>query len=450
MAILRIGVTPLLLAVLCSASFFALCFSPQDPTSTAGFTLWTFTPPHYEAYVRLTPQVEKLHKVQLQPHIINASTIEERVRSAIWADLPLPPLIEMGVDNIQRLSRGSRNELRFADLRPFLEERYDGKPLREQLVASRVAALERTIDGETVTLGLPHDVHPVLLAYRRDLFEKHGVDMARIETWDEFFSAGRKVAVAEDAALIELDDIGSSSFEILLYQNGDAYFDTQGNVVFDRESVRKLLAWYVRLVAQGRPISANPGFGPHFNQMLLDGKLLSFLCFDWRTRFIEMGELQQLSGQMALTPLPATKLGGRRASACGGTGIVIVKDKDVDRAVEVAKTLYFDVGLAADQFRQNHVLTPFKPAWSHAAFHETSPFWSNQVLGEQFIRVALDSPPRPSNPFASLAQGKIAEVLASSINYHRSYGEHGFEDFIDQSLTKAAVHVRRHMQRTRN
>ncbi len=34
--------------------------------------------------------------------------------------------------------------------------------------------------------GLPHDVHPVMLGYRADIVEAAGIDVSKIETWDDF------------------------------------------------------------------------------------------------------------------------------------------------------------------------------------------------------------------------------------------------------------------------
>ena len=42
--------------------------------------------------------------------------------------------------------------------------------------------------------GLPHDVHPCVLVYNDDLWKSVGVDLATIETWDEFFAAADKLA----------------------------------------------------------------------------------------------------------------------------------------------------------------------------------------------------------------------------------------------------------------
>ena len=34
--------------------------------------------------------------------------------------------------------------------------------------------------------GIPHDVHPMLLCYRADIIEGAGIDMSKIETWEDF------------------------------------------------------------------------------------------------------------------------------------------------------------------------------------------------------------------------------------------------------------------------
>ena len=40
---------------------------------------------------------------------------------------------------------------------------------------------------------MPHDVHPVLLAYRADLVEAAGIEVAAIETWDDFVRLLRRL-----------------------------------------------------------------------------------------------------------------------------------------------------------------------------------------------------------------------------------------------------------------
>ena len=42
---------------------------------------------------------------------------------------------------------------------------------------------------EGVIFGVPHDVHPVAIAYREDLFREAGVDLAAAKTWPQFRDA---------------------------------------------------------------------------------------------------------------------------------------------------------------------------------------------------------------------------------------------------------------------
>jgi lactose/L-arabinose transport system substrate-binding protein len=41
--------------------------------------------------------------------------------------------------------------------------------------------------------AMPWDSGPVAVFYRRDFYEKAGVDPAKIKTWDDFIAAGKKV-----------------------------------------------------------------------------------------------------------------------------------------------------------------------------------------------------------------------------------------------------------------
>ena len=50
---------------------------------------------------------------------------------------------------------------------------------------------------------MPWDSGPVVLYYRRDMFEKAGVDPASIETWDDFVEAGKKVVAANGEGVRE-------------------------------------------------------------------------------------------------------------------------------------------------------------------------------------------------------------------------------------------------------
>src|SRR5690606_20508694 len=46
--------------------------------------------------------------------------------------------------------------------------------------------------------AIPWDSGPVVVFYRRDLYEAAGIDPAQIQTWDDFIEAGKKMLAATD------------------------------------------------------------------------------------------------------------------------------------------------------------------------------------------------------------------------------------------------------------
>ena len=63
----------------------------------------------------------------------------------------------------------------------------DGAGLYLQLPATSALPLVRAGGGDFCARGLPIDIEPQILFYRRDLFEQHGIAVPR--TWAEFEQA---------------------------------------------------------------------------------------------------------------------------------------------------------------------------------------------------------------------------------------------------------------------
>ncbi len=64
-------------------------------------------------------------------------------------------------------------------------------------IAAKFPDFKRTeleVDGKAY--AMPWDSGPVAMFYRRDFYEKAGVDPATIKTWDDFIAAGKKIQEA--------------------------------------------------------------------------------------------------------------------------------------------------------------------------------------------------------------------------------------------------------------
>ena len=131
-----------------------------------------------------------LHSRQRRVHILllSGNVLQRRLLSGFLSGTPLPDLVEAYVQIVAQAFKGPLEDVGFVDLTDMV--RAEGLTSR-----SMRRLLPWTSRGRI--FGLPHDVHPVLLAYRADLVEAAGIDVAAIETWDDLSaSSGRWCATS--------------------------------------------------------------------------------------------------------------------------------------------------------------------------------------------------------------------------------------------------------------
>jgi arabinosaccharide transport system substrate-binding protein len=402
--------------------------------------LWTFAKPHGDAYLKMLPDFLRKHpSVSVDIQIVAGEAVTSRLQAAFWSNLDVPDLAEVEISWAGSFFRGRLESIGFRDL----TERIHQTGLWERIVQARFAPY--TTRGRI--FGIPHDVHPVMLAYRRDLVEKLGIDVERLRTWDEFVEVGRRVTVPGKRFMMELPPEGLSALEVMLFQRGGGYFDAQGNCTLDNEIAIETMRYYAPLVAGKHRIGNDLGGGQIFTRALEDGYYLFMVAPDWRTKSIEQ-DVPKVAGRMALMPLPAFHPGGRRTSTWGGTMIGITKRcADPDLAWELIMHLYLNKEALAEQFRGTNILPPARDLWDHPAYDEPRPFWSNQPLGRLYANLAPETPPQYTSPYIGLAKAKLSEALIACVRYYDRYGVRGFDGFVRQQMARAAAEVRRQMRR---
>ena len=451
------GLAPFIILALTLVAAAWLALHPIAKKA-ATLRLWTFANIHALAYQKVAPAFEAKHPgVTVDIGLVHGTAVTSRLRAAFWADLDVPDLVEVEISSAGSFFRGPVEDIGFVDLLPrlkstdpkvagtdVLDARGRAVPLYDRIVRTRFAPYM----SRGCIFGLPHDVHPVMLAYRRDLFEELGVKAAELDTWDRFIEAGRRVTRPGKCYMMQLSDSGAWTFEPFLFQRDGGYFDADGNVTMDNEIAVQTVLWYIPLVAgPGRIGNDIGGASDIFTRAVEEGYFLTFICPDWRSKGTEES-IPRMAGKMALMPLPAFAPGGRRTSTWGGTMLGLTrKCPNPDLAWDLARHLYLDTESLAERFRELNILPPLRDAWKLPAFAEPRPYWSNQPIGTLYIALADQVPPQFTSPFIELAKAKMGEVITACAAYYWDYGEDGFEAFVRARLRRAADHVRRLMAR---
>jgi arabinosaccharide transport system substrate-binding protein len=305
--------------------------------------------------------------------------------------------------------------------------------------------------------GLPADVHPVLLAYRADVFEAAGINVDELTTWEKFFDATRGLVQdftgdgSPDQYVFELQETEGTTAMTLILQAGGRLFDEAGQPDLDHPVNVRCLAHLVDWASGDDKVTGDLDlFTGAGNQLRMEGFVLSWIVPDWRSIRgpLYMG---RLNGKMKLMPLPAWEEGGRRTSVWGGTMLGFSRTAgNFEKNWEFAKRLYLSRELARVSWKKFGVITPVKAFWDDPVFDEPDPFYSGQPVGRLFVNYAEEVPVRSSSPFMELAGQELAHAMGSSIRQAKAEGIEGIENLLPivrEALEKANANVQRQVDR---
>ena len=436
-----LGRAPFALCAIAISAGLCLAATQEPEKRRADLVVAVFAPSHQDAYERALPAFEKAHGVDVQLELTDWHALESRLQNAVLSGTEVPDLVELIEGSLGFFTRGPAEDAGFVDLTDLIKE--DG--LDQDLVQSRLSLWS----SRGRVYALPHDVHPVMLAYRRDLVEQRGIDVNKLDTWDAFVNMGRDLTRERDARgepksyAIDLPATGGVGLAALLLQRGVQMFDPQGNVAFDEERTVQTMHWYAVQTRGKDRIAFDCGWGQPLMKAMTDGLSLFYLTPDWRTRTFQL-EVPNLSGKLAVMPLPAWERGGRRTSVWGGTALAISKDtKNLKLAWELAKHLYSDKATLGARFRSTNILPAFKSTWSVPEIGMPIPYFSGQAIGREYAALAAQTPAVYSSPVHRLALSKIDDAYAHAVQHFDAHGEAGLDEVIRRELHASAEAVTR-------
>lgn len=400
----------------------------------------TFAKDHYVAYLPAIAKFEKENHCKIQLQLVDQRALQGRLVSALQVDAQVPDMVELLDGSMGMFTSGPLENVGFVDLTEKIKE----GGLDQTLVRSRFGKWS----SRGHLFALPHDVHPVMLAYRRDVVEALGIDVNTLTTWDEFVRVGREVTRDSngdgvfDRYMIDLPADGGDALRLLMLQRGERVFDEAGNVAFDTPGTAQVVCWYVRQVVGNKKISFPAGWGQNFAKTVQDATCLFYICPDWRTKQIE-ADVSAVSGKMALMPLPAWEPGGIRTSTWGGTGLAFTKQsRNFDLAWKLAMYLYYDPEQLGPRFAGTNVLPPLTSSWTQPEFSQPDPFYGGQLRGQEFIKLASQVPDEPAHTYMTTALAKLSEAFQNVALHYQEYGEDDLEAFALKELKRCADRVR--------
>ncbi|HEV7300626.1 MAG TPA: ABC transporter substrate-binding protein [Tepidisphaeraceae bacterium] len=445
------GTAPLVILLIAIVSGAAAMLSEATSPRADGrpdLIFATFSKEHAAAYQPAVERFELEHGVDVQLQVVSQRALQGRLQSSMQVGADVPDMVELLDGTLGVFAKGPVEDVGFVDL----TEHVHREGLYDRLVTSRFGKWS----SRGHIFALPHDVHSVMLAYRRDLVEDLGIDVSMLTTWDEFCRVGREVVTKDltgdgvpDRYMIDLPADGGDALRLLMLQRGGAMFDEAGNVAFDNPAAVDVIDWYVRRVAGEDRISFPAGWGQNLAKAMTDGLVLFYICPDWRLKQFE-SDVPSLAGKMALMPVPAWEPGARRTTTWGGTGLAITKQcGNPDLAWKLAMHLYYDPAQLGERFAQTLILPPLKQAWTEPQIDAPSPVFSGMRVGRAYADLATQVPEEQSSAYMTLAVAKLSEAYNNALAHFQAGGEANLHEVARNELKSAAGRVRTVMERNR-
>lgn len=440
-----IGVSVIVALAAASSVLLSVLPSGRPP----GRSMWTSAKLHSELYVPKIAEWNSRDPTRVNMTLMSLPALEQRMLSAFLARASTADLIEAERRIAARAFTGPLDAVGFEDL----TERLRSEGLFEQINAPSFSPW--TSRGRT--FGIPHDIHPVMLAYRADLIEAAGIDMSSVQTWDDFVRVLRPL-MAERAPggeprhyLLNFWETHFEQFEVFILQAGGTLFDEAGAPTLASEVNAKVMAQLVAWCNGPDRICADaPEFSASGNRLLQEGYVLAALMPDWMCN-VWKKEIPQLSGKIKVMPIPAWEPGGRRTSVRGGTMLGLSRTSaDTEELWRFAKYLYLSRDLARQLYREGDIVTPVKTLWDDPIFDEPDPYFCNQAKGRMYLGLASSVPLRASSPYNRLAQLRMQDALVSLNTHARETRSYDVASLLPESrrlLASAQAAVQRELDR---
>ncbi|KXU35940.1 hypothetical protein AXK11_05300 [Cephaloticoccus primus] len=438
-----------LILVIAIATSLAVALLPEERRE--GLPFWTMRLNHYTAYVPSVAEWNRQHpEKRIDMQMIQQSAFERRMLSGFLTGTPVADLLEVSSVVSPKAFLGPLDQVGFYDM----TDRLHTEGIYEKINEASFAPY--TSRGRI--FGIPHDVHPVLLAYRADIVEAAGIDVREIETWDDYFRVMRPLMADHDGDgrpdrySLEFSEIRAAEIVMLMLQNGGEIFDEHGAPIFANERNAHVLATLATWVTgPGRStVELGGTASASAHRQRLDGAAIGWIAPDW---LLGMWKIENpgLSGKLKVMPLPAWERGGRRVSVAQGCMIGISKtSSQIDLAWEVALHLYTSAEVAESLYKTNCIISPVKPLWDEPFYDEPDPFFRGQAVGRLYIDHAPQIPIRTSSPYTTSAEqyiGIAAMALRDYAEQHAIYDAEALKPEALRLLAKGQAELTRLMSR---
>jgi multiple sugar transport system substrate-binding protein len=266
-----------------------------------------------------------------------------------------------------------------------------------------------------VQYGIPQDVGTMGIFYRKDLFEKAGINYP--QTWDEFYEAAKKVR-ASGGYILNIGSYSAPQIMGLAWQHGAKWFGIEGDAwkVAMTDPATTDVANLIQKLIDEKLVTTYPPSGDAYNKAMADGSLWGTLLGAWGGYYVKTGA-PDTSGGWAVGLMPQWAAGEQSAASWGGANLVVLKgSKYPAEAVKFALWATSNTDAVTLNVKNGGIF----PATADAAttipqLTEPDPFFGGQVTSDVFSQAGSWVPAWTFGPVQVSTEAVINDGMAEVI-----------------------------------
>lgn len=265
-----------------------------------------------------------------------------------------------------------------------------------------------TVDNKIV--GIPWEIGPAGIFYRKDMFEKAGIKAEEIETWDDFINASKKLQSAlPGVTMLANQDKSIASFEILFRQLGGSYIK-DGKLTLDSpEAVRAF-----ELLTKMKKANILLNIGDWNGRIVAtnNDKIAAIMLPVWYSGTIKTTAENQ-KGKWSVMELPAYEKGGNRRSSLGGSSLTISSQtKYPEEAYKFIKRITSELkGLEVT--KEYGLFSAYTPFYEKAEFKGVDEYFGIDI--NDFFSKLTDGIPRFQHGVVTLEGASILNSMNEAV-----------------------------------
>ncbi len=292
--------------------------------------------------------------------------------------------------------------------------------------------------------GIPMDIGPMALYYRKDLFAKNGIKVPA--TWDEFYTAAKQIK-AMGALITDLPPDQPAWFTSLAWQNGAKWFSNDNskwtvNLTDDKSTQ---VADYWQKLIDEKLVDTIPGLAEPQWKALDSDKEWSLIGAAWTTKLLAFSA-PKTAGKWAVAPLPQWQAGGTASGNWGGSTAFVFKGSKHPYEASKFATWAFSApeALALNNANGGQYPATTEGQASLPALKEGLPYYGGQKVWEVFATAAAGVDPSFQwGPTMTQTYGDLADGLGRAVNGKGTVSEalKGAQDKTVQTMKSQSLDV---------